>query len=228
MLDIHYMIHTCKQREWYVDKYLVPSMIEQGIDPNCITIWVDREGYGNLESYMQSFNNIPITHSCWHIEDDVLLTSNFYSITREYNDFNGIVTGFCSTYDKDRKDFYNEESDDLSKLWFSFPCIKLPNLLCKSLAYYYFNTDSDTYLNQFKEKKRGADTIFRRYLKKYYKGMKFINLNPNLVEHVDWLLNGSTAEGKNNFRATSIYFPEQELVEKLEEELLKEKNINIL
>ncbi len=45
------MIHACPAREWYVTDFLVPSLIDQGISENEISVWVDRDGRGNLSGY---------------------------------------------------------------------------------------------------------------------------------------------------------------------------------
>ena len=49
---MHYMIHACPQRMWYVEGFLIPSMKAQGISEEEITVWNDTEGKGNLFSSM--------------------------------------------------------------------------------------------------------------------------------------------------------------------------------
>ena len=41
-----YMIHLTPKREWYVNEYLIPSMIKQGIKREDIIKWNDDKGYG--------------------------------------------------------------------------------------------------------------------------------------------------------------------------------------
>ena len=33
------MIHCCPKRIWYVEEYLIPSMLRQGIDRENIIVW---------------------------------------------------------------------------------------------------------------------------------------------------------------------------------------------
>ena len=40
---MYYMIHAVPEREWYVEEYLIPSMISQGISPDEIEVWMDSE-----------------------------------------------------------------------------------------------------------------------------------------------------------------------------------------
>lgn len=210
---MNYMIHACPQREWYVDEFLVPSMLEQGIDVDDIIIWIDRHGVGNLESCMQSFKYVPEDGHTWHLQDDVCISRDFYEKTQKYNDFDGLVCGLCTFYDKKRKDFYNEESNDLSMLWFSFPCIKIPNRLARHCALHYYNSNE---YDDWKEKKRGDDSVFKRYIRKHKPNTKFINLNPNIVNHIDYLINGSTSPKKNiGKKAESLYFEDKSIVKDL-------------
>ena len=44
-----YMIHCCPKRMWYVEEYLIPSMLRQGIDRDSIIIWNDNKG-GEIKS----------------------------------------------------------------------------------------------------------------------------------------------------------------------------------
>ncbi len=209
-----FIIHTCSDREWYVDEFLIPSMLEQGIDPNDITVWIDRLKNGCLESCMQSWKSLPLQGHTWHLQDDVIIARDFYKRVEEWEHFEGIVCGLCTNYDKDRKHFCNQVSTNLTQIWFSFPCIRIPNKLAKKCAMYFYST---TEYDKWKNWKRGDDSVFRDYLKKHTTGVKYINLNPNLVDHIDYLLGGSTnnKKGKISKPAESLYFPDRELVGEL-------------
>ena len=201
---MNFIIHTCSGREWYIDEYLIPSMLEQGIAPDDITIWIDRLNNGCLESCMQSWKSLPLQGHTWHLQDDVIIARDFYKRVEEWEHFEGIICGLCTHYDKDRKHFYNQISTNLTQLWFSFPCIRIPNKLAKKCAMYFYST---TEYDKWKNWKRGDDSVFRSYIRNHCKDVKFINLNPNLVDHVDYLLNGSTHENKKICkRAESLYF----------------------
>ena len=54
-----YVIHACQQRKWYVDDYLIPSMLKQGINEDDITIWLDDKHQGNLFACMNCFKSMP-------------------------------------------------------------------------------------------------------------------------------------------------------------------------
>ena len=52
---MRYLIHACPQRLWYVNDYLIPSMLLQGVKRDDIEVWNDADGRGNLTSCMESF-----------------------------------------------------------------------------------------------------------------------------------------------------------------------------
>ena len=51
---MRYMIHSCNQREWYVDNFLIPSMIAQGISEDDIYKYNDTRKDGNLLAFVKS------------------------------------------------------------------------------------------------------------------------------------------------------------------------------
>ena len=50
-----YLIHAMPKRMWYVEKYLIPSMIEQGIAKENIRVYNDEKGEGNLRACLNAF-----------------------------------------------------------------------------------------------------------------------------------------------------------------------------
>ena len=66
-----YMIHTCPKRKWYVDEFLVPSMIEQGIDSQDITVYNDENEDGHLMAFMNSWKQLK-EGGTWHLQDDII------------------------------------------------------------------------------------------------------------------------------------------------------------
>ena len=79
------------------------------------------------------------------------------------------------------------------------------------MHYYSSNVYDD-----WKEKKRGDDSVFKRYIRKYKPNTKFINLNPNIVDHIDYLINGSTsARKKIGKKVESLYFEDKSIVKDL-------------
>ena len=76
-----YMIHSCNKRLWYVNRYLIPSMLDQGIKLENIILWNDFLSVGNQQAFYDSCryikNNEPITSGLWHLTDDVIISYNF-------------------------------------------------------------------------------------------------------------------------------------------------------
>lgn len=212
-----YMIHTCEKREWYVNNYLLPSMLEQGIDRDDIIIWLDK-GWGNLISCMKSFKSLPENDYTWHLQDDIIISSEFKKTTEKYNDFDGLVCGICTEYDLDVRGHNNLEIPTFDELWWSFLCMKIPNKIAHECVE-YFESGQDLSCEEWKKKNKGDDSVFRRYIQVYYPTMKHINLEPNIVDHIDYLLGGSLINGARLKGIRAKYFREQNLVTELERKL---------
>ena len=86
-----YVIHSTPERMWYVENYLFPSMINQGIDAHNIMIKCDVNHDGCLENCMKIFKSMENNDGSWHLQDDVIICKDFKHLTEEY-DF-GIVCG---------------------------------------------------------------------------------------------------------------------------------------
>ena len=185
-----YMIHTCNQRRWYVNKFLIPSMLEQGIKKDEIIVAVDSNNSGILISTMQMFDWIGRTQDwsevMWHLQDDVIISSDFAKRTKEL--YGDVVCGFCSKYDESKK--YGPV--DREQMWYSFPCIGIKNFLAKECAEWFF--ENAVYNSKYKSmiaSRKYVDTFFRYFVQQYSKLVKVFNCKPNLVDHVDYLLGGS-------------------------------------
>lgn len=208
-----YMIHTCKTRDWYVEKYLIPSMLKQGIKRSDIIVYLDINEKGCLEACVKSFA-LTAEFNCegvWHLQDDVLISSYFKEQT-ENND-SGIVCGFASKYDKEAKPGKQRGIDNI---WYSFPCIRIPNMIAEHFSV-WFNSylQDDKRFEMWIRKKKNDDLLFRYFLDNYYKNIEALNLAPNLVEHVDWLIGGSIINAHRGEIIRSIYWEEEKLVEDL-------------
>ena len=83
---MRYMIHSCNQRLWYVKKYLIPSMLEQGIDINDIILFNDFLSVGNQKAFYYSCKyikqNEQLDAGIWHLTDDAMISHDFYKRTR--------------------------------------------------------------------------------------------------------------------------------------------------
>lgn len=221
-----YMIHAVPQRMWYVKEYLIPSMIDQGIAEDDIIVYVDKKKEGNLKSFIKSFKQAGKLENegTWHLQDDVIISHNFKTVT-ESIDF-GIVCGFKSGYDKDTP----AGPRPIQEMWFSFPCIRVPTKIARECAEWVekFMIGNQVYKEYWKDGVND-DWFFRRYVWDYYKNDYIINLNPNLVDHIDYLIGGTVNSSKRGKQMRSVLWEDNYLVEELGKKLKeREQNESIL
>lgn len=214
---MNYLIHACASRLWYVYKYLVPSMIAQGIDKNDIFVHLDSSKKGNLFSFMDSLKILDEAVGTWHLQDDVLIARVFAEDTKRYFNSKSIVCGFCSKYDKNM----GKGTVRPDAMWYSFPCIYIPNKYAKEFYQWWENKPNlPAWVNSYISQKKGDDTLFRYYAEEINTDITAINHYPNLVEHIDYLIGGSLVNPTRNdkwIRAT--YFQDNDLVEELKQSL---------
>ncbi len=217
-----YMIHTCPDRLWYVENYLVPSLLARGIRQNQIIIHNDDKCMGALHSFVKSAKYATTEgEGIWHLQDDVVVCKDFKELTEKYDD--GIVCGIATEFDRERKGWYGDVT--LHQMWYSFPCIRIPNDILNAFAEWFVKyVQNNVIYTQIVHSKKHDDMMFRMYLESTYKedDLKITNLNPNLVEHVDWLIGGSVTNKARGKKVMALYFNEPELVEELKECLKKE------
>lgn len=208
-----YLIHAMPKRMWYVEEYLIPSMLEQGIAKEDIRVYNDEKGEGNLRACMNAFLSCEGEGGTWHLQDDVCISKKFKAMT-EALDF-GLVCGFSSSlYDGPGR----IGAVVLSDMWFSFPCIRIPNeyaVACAKWvnAYIIGNPVYERYT------RNGAndDWAFRTYLKTEHSNVCGINIAPNLVDHVDYLLGGGTGKKARKEPCRAQYWEDYDVVRRLEE-----------
>ena len=217
-----YMIHTCPSRMWYVDEYLIPSMEAQGISKENIYVWCDEQGLGNLRATMKSFSEIPMNDDgIWHMQDDVVISSRFKQMTDKYNE--GIVCGFCSRYSEGKQ----EGLANIRRMWYSFPCIRLPNKLTRECSkWFYHSAIFDPQYKSWVDSRKHDDEFFKEFLRRKHSDITAFNLAPNIVEHVDYLLGGSVVNPNRGEPAVSLYWDEPEIISELENKI-KERSENI-
>ena len=208
-----YVIHACTQRMWYVTEFLVPSLEQQGIDD--ILIKCDEKGIGNLENCMNIFAHITTPGGTWHLQDDIIVCHDFKERTNEPS--YDIICGFVSPNDEHLKyEGYVAPKD----MWWSFPCIYIPNNLARECAnwYYEYAKYKGIYSWMIKNTKYD-DYFFREFLMLRYPNYKVLNLKPNLVDHVDYLMGGTTInkEREKKFKTVRAkWFNDKYLVDELE------------
>jgi hypothetical protein len=216
-----YMIHTYPKRLWYVEEYLIPSMLEQGIAKADITVYNDKDKEGNLRACMNAFKSCPDDlEGTWHLQDDVIICRDFRKRTEMYD--NGLVCGFSSKlYDGDIKE--KRGAVPRVRMWFSFPCIRIPNKWARWCADWVLKyIIGNPVYRQYWEKGVNDDWAFRQYLKEFQKDCVALNIMPNLVDHVDYLLGGGSG-GTRKDSCRSQYWEDDDLVEELECQLEKSK-----
>jgi len=210
-----YLIHSCPERLWYVQGYLIPSMLKQGIDIKSIQVWNDSDHKGCLFSTMDSFRSLSNNeYGTWHLQDDVLISSQFKQKT-EYPKFS-IVSGYCSKYIVNRPPGVT----NLWNMWYSFPCIYIKNRYAKECAdWFYSEAVNDSKYQDWVESKKYDDEFFKIFMRQNYPHLIIYQENPNLVEHVDWLIGGSVLSPEKKEQRTSRHWVEPELVDELRRQL---------
>jgi len=209
------MIHTCPERLWYVEKYLYPSLREQGIRAKDIEIWNDTEGKGNLISCMESFLVCGgIEGGTWHLQDDVLICRDFAKRTKAHDE--GIVCGFASEYFERHRPMVSGIVRPL-RMWWSFQCIRIPNDIAAECAEWFFaEAVNNRHYAQYIEDGKHDDIIFRAYLLREYGNELVENLAPCLVEHIDFLIGGSVVNRDRGDRLIrAIFWQDKDAVDAL-------------
>lgn len=215
---IKYVIHACPPRMWYVDEYLVPSLINQGITNEQIDIRCDRYKRGNLDQCMQIFSVMQSDGGSWHLQDDVIVCNDFKKRTEEFADYNGVVCGFA--WEKDNN-YKKVGLVNLDEMWWSFPCIYIPDKYARECSrWFYEEARHLPKYNSWFAAGQYDDMFFHEFLKIYYPDEKILHLKPNLVDHIDYLLGGTTV--RKIMRPDIVraqYFEDQKLVDDLTNKL---------
>ena len=211
------LIHACPQRMWYVEDFLVPDLLAQGADS--VAIWNDDAGLGNLGACVMSFSMMHGSGETWHLQDDVLPCRDFVARIREHP--GGVAYGFCT------KLF----GDDISlgglvyaqDAWHSFQCVCIPDRYARDFAAWFSRGDwknsPNPELYTMQKLGKGDDSFFREYLLSEHGTESVINYAPNLVEHIDWLIGGSSLGHWQRHMPRSARWEDEELVSELRERL---------
>lgn len=210
-----YLIHTYPKRLWYVEQYLIPSLLKQGVKSSNIAIYNDDKGEGNLRACMNAFLMVDDNdESTWHLQDDVCICNDFKERTELYD--KGLVAGFsCELYDGPGKVGPVKVPD----MWFSFPCILIPNKYARECSEWVTSQIiGNPVYQRYWQSGKNDDWAFRLYLKAFHKNDPALNLAPNLVEHVDYLLGGGSG-GVRKQPARAQYWKDNDVVVELEEKL---------
>ena len=215
----NYVIHACPERMWYVNEYLVPSLQEQKIKD--IDVRCDNNHLGCLESCMQIFGSMPNDNDgAWHLQDDVAICRNFKTLTEQYN--SGVVCGFTKSAST-KIGFVKPEH-----MWWSFPCIRIPNKIARECSEWFYSF-AKGYAKYYEWVQLGKcdDNFFKEFLITKYPNKDVLNLRPNLVDHIDWMIGGSIVNKyRGNVRVQAQYFNDKDLVIRLCENIKKRMKNN--
>ena len=244
-----YVIHTYPKRMWYVDKYLIPSMTEQGIDRNDIYIWNDDKGYGNLTSWVKSCEWCIETfdpYECiWHMQDDVVIAKDFYERSKKLSQENPntIICGFFEKSTLKQQPHKFEGIRTPKDMCNSFQCVHIPNyLMYRFPSWFNRNVNGKYYLItkkgdvrcgatgityprlKYAKLNKNDDAVFAKYLREEHKYNSVICLLNPLVQHVDYLLGGSLLYNRKSVYETINF--DNSIVEELKEKLKNESIYN--
>ena len=223
-----YMIHACPQRIWYVNGFLVPSMLEQGIEKKDVIVWNDTKQKGCLVSCMEAFSERgKCKDGTWHMQDDVIICKDFARRTVELEK-NMIICGFaCEKFESSVGSTRIGSWGDhrVQQMWYSFQCIYIPDYLAKECAEWFFNEaiHRKEYERMILERKYD-DEFFRMFMLEKHGRKRALNLKPNLVDHIDYLIGGTIVNKQRTYKESrAYYFEDKDLVYELEGKLYKRR-----
>lgn len=211
-----YMIHAMPARMWYVEEFLIPSMLAQGIERQDITVWNDTERLGNLAACHEAFLSCTDPGGTWHIQDDVIISRDFAARTKQHDD--GVVYGFCSPY-------FNDDCSIAGRvyppdMWNSFQCVRIPNAIARECVE-WFRSEGKTVgtLLPVILANKGDDTIFHEFFESRHGRETALNLKPCLVNHVDYLIGGSVVNEWRGYFVQAEFWEDEDLLQDLKARL---------
>ena len=211
------LIHACPQRMWFVEDFLIPMLKEQGAED--IDVWNDVNHHGNLKSCMDSFKSMEGDGGTWHIQDDVIPCHDFVKRCEENDE--GLVYGFCCRNFNDRLDAAGEVY--VCDAWNSFQCVRIPNQYARECADWVYSKQwqKESALPELQIMfgvNKGDDTFFHEFIQIRHGYETALNLKPNLVDHIDYLIGGSAIQFRD-YLARAEFFEDKYLIEELSERI---------
>lgn len=213
---MRYLIHTCPDRKWYVDEFLVPSMKAQGLDN--IDIWYDKNRKGNLVSWVESCEACgKLPGGTWHLQDDVIISRKFAEQTKKY-DGEEVVCGFVNEIFGPNASLYGEHIP-AAFMWNSFQCIYIPNHMAKEFVEWFRTDDVQTRHQIWVAGNKFDDSFFSEFFHDHYDHTHITNIKPCIVDHIDYLLGGSVINRWRGYYARAAWWEDDDLVEQLEKDI---------
>lgn len=206
------LIRACPRRMWYVERLLMPSLLEQGAE---VEVWNDILIKGNLKSCVESFAARKGNGATWHIQDDVLICRDFVKRCEEITD--GVAYGFANV----------KFTDDVSQVgrvnvfnsWHSFQCVRIPDEYARDYAEWIssgaWKKVNNHELSILFDGNCGDDTFFHEFMLARHPSDIVTNMAPNVVEHVDFLVGGSILNKARCFWPRAHYWEDESLVDEL-------------
>lgn len=210
-----YLIHACEQRMWYVKDFLIPSMVDQGIDISRIRVFNDADVLGNLKAYMASLEMFGPEDDYWHISDDVCIAPDFAEKTEKLAGTEKVICAFACK-------ICNNASAGIVRpidMWYSFPGIYIDKYLAMDFLIWLKNRAPMILPDCFWLKKgKGDDALFKNFLIYNYPVLRVLNYAPNLVNHIDYMLGGSITNTQRDKSkdTTAVFWNHPEILEDLE------------
>ena len=216
-----YMIHTYPKREWYVIKYLVPSMLKQGISKDDIIVVSDKLKLGNLKAFIHSLKKVG--EDTWHLQDDIIICSDFKDRTEVLSYLNTIVCGFVH-YEFNTGSTLCTGFTNPKFMFMSFPCIFIP---CHYSWEFIHWIEEENTINKYKDlinSGKNDDLLFYKYFNDLHKDKKVYNCKPCLVDHIDYLIGGSSVNHREyeGQQVRAYYWNEEKLIKELERKINNE------
>ena len=214
-----YLIHSCKDRYWYVRYYLIPSLKKQGIPKEDIIVYNDDNKEGLLTSFIKSYDYIG-DEDAWHLQDDIVLSKDFKKVADAHD--TGIVCGFCNSFSRGNPGYVC-----LWNMWYSMPCIRIPGDILRNFIVWLKEPATQRRLKVYFEDNKHDDVLFEIFLREQYPHIRVGNVSPNMVNHIDHLIGGSLVNKDRNKKLSEVmstYWGEPEVLIDVEQRLKKRRD----
>lgn len=215
---MRYLIHACPDRIEYVQKYLIPSMLAQGIPKDKIHLWYDKNRKGNLVSWVESCEECgTLDGGTWHLQDDVIISREFAKQTKKHCG-DEVVCGFVNeTFGPDSSD-YGEHIPAIF-MWNSFQCIYIPNHMAKEFVEWFRSDEVQSKFQGWIAANKFDDSFWREFFLERYSDTTVTNIKPCIVDHIDYLLGGSVINRWRGYLSRASWWDDEDLVQELKDKL---------
>lgn len=211
---MEFLIHASEERLWYVRNHLLPRL--HGIKG---MTFVDKQHDGNIKAYINSFlgPSLKGKGDTWHLEDDIYPDRMFVDWATKLENFEGIVCGFSPVGG------VLGEVKDPNDIWYSFPCIRIPNAYLKDFMR-WLQLSNDPDVVRRKAWGKGIDFLFHKYVVE--NPIPIYHHYPCMVEHIDDLIGGSLINERPK-PIKAYRFEDTEGLLQLKRELKRRRDENI-